>query len=74
MQRTLMTEFFIALLIWMGLLDPATSYTVSQVEQISTTNSSAVQQAASSLDTTTASWQNAQALVKETLIIDPREL
>jgi hypothetical protein len=69
-----MTEFFIALLIWMGLLDPTATYTVSQVEQITATNSTAIQQATNSLDTTTVSWQNAQARVKETLIIDPLEL
>jgi len=66
-----MPEFLIILMIWLGLLDPTSTYTVAQVQQIATTNATTIQQSTPGVDTTTASWQQAAADQKEIKIIDP---
>lgn len=66
-----MPEFLIVLLIWLGLLDPTATYTVSQVETIATNNASWIQQATPTVDTTATSWLQAREHYKEVTIIDP---
>ncbi|MEY2720079.1 MAG: hypothetical protein RLZZ273_1445 [Bacteroidota bacterium] len=66
-----MSEFLIILMIWLGLLDPTSTYTVAQVQQIATTNATSIEQYTPGVDTTTASWQQAVADQREIKIIDP---
>lgn len=66
-----MSELLIILMIWLGLLDPTSTYTVAQVQQIATTNATSIEQYTPGVDTTTASWQQAVADQREIKIIDP---
>lgn len=66
-----MSEFLIILMIWLGLLDPTSTYTVAQIQQIATTNATSIEQYTPGVDTTTASWQQAVADQREIKIIDP---
>lgn len=66
-----MSEFLIILMIWLGLLDPTATYTVGQTQQIAETNTTLLQNASASVDTTSTSWQYAREQQKDIIIIDP---
>ena len=68
-----MPEFLIVLLLWLGLLDPTATYTTTQVQNIATTNSSLIEQATPTVDTTTVSWQLARDQKRDIVIIDPQD-
>lgn len=68
-----MPEFLIILMIWLGLLDPTATYSVSQVQSIATTNASWIEQVSPTVDTTVSSWQAAKELQREITIIDPSQ-
>lgn len=66
-------EFLIILMIWLGLLDPTVTYTVSQVQTIATDNSTWIEQTSPTVDTTLASWQTARELQRGINIVDPSQ-